>query len=301
MPGFTLDTVIKLTTTFKDMKTKPRLVKETCIAGRVIDRTIRLSYGVVGGKKRAEKTNPTPESVRKNNDRIATLNLSRKINANFGPDDGHLILTYAKEPNQEEARHCFELFKRRLQRKAKKADLEVRMVWATELQSRVHHHVVISRIDLALIRECFTWGRVKWIPLDEESNGNYYKLAEYIIKETSENFRSPENQTKQRYSCTRNLESPIIVRQPASPKEFSIDRIKPIKGYQIDEDTVNEYENPVTGCPTISYMMTAIDAEPRLKRWRGGKHAKIVRPESLATFEQLRQIEFSDLFEWDYL
>ena len=301
MPGFTLDTVIKLTTTFKDMKTKPRLVKETCIAGRVIDRTIRLSYGVVGGKKRAEKTNPTPESVRKNNDRIATLNLSRKINANFGPDDGHLILTYAREPNQEEARHCFELFKRRLQRKAKKADLEVRMVWATELQSRIHHHVVISRIDLALIRECFTWGRVKWIPLDEESNGNYYKLAEYIIKETSENFRSPENQTKQRYSCTRNLESPIIVRQPASPKEFSIDRIKPIKGYQIDEDTVNEYENPVTGCPTISYMMTAIDAEPRLKRWRGGKHAKIVRPESLATFEQLRQIEFSDLFEWDYL
>ena len=63
------------------MKAKPRLVKETCIAGRVIDRTIRVTHGVVGGKKRAEKTNPTPESVKKNNDRIAVLNLTRKINA----------------------------------------------------------------------------------------------------------------------------------------------------------------------------------------------------------------------------
>lgn len=283
------------------MKAKPRLVKETCIAGRVIDRTIRVTHGVVGGKKRAEKTNPTPESVKKNNDRIAVLNLTRKINANFGPDDGHLILTYAKEPTPEEAKHYFDLFKRRLQRKAKKAELEVKMVWATELDSRIHHHVVINRIDLALIRECFTWGRVKWIPLDNESNGNYYRLAEYIIKETAEHFRDPESQTKQRYSCTRNLESPIIVRQPASPKEFSIDKIKPIKGYAIDEDTIMEYENPITGCPTISYMMTAIDAEPRLKKWRGGKNAKKVRQESLATFEHLRQMEFSDLFEWDYL
>ena len=100
------------------MNARPRLVKETCIAGRVIDRTIRVTHGVVAGKKRSEKKNQTPESVQKNNDRIAILNLTRKINANFGAGDGHLILTYAKEPDHEEARHCFELFRRRLQRKA---------------------------------------------------------------------------------------------------------------------------------------------------------------------------------------
>ena len=283
------------------MNARPRLVKETCIAGRVIDRTIRVTHGVVAGKKRSEKKNQTPESVQKNNDRIAILNLTRKINANFGAGDGHLILTYAKEPDHEEARHCFELFRRRLQRKAKKAGIEVKMVWATELDSRIHHHVVINRIDLELIRKCFTWGRVKWIPLDEESNGNYHRLAEYIVKETAENFRDPECQTKQRYSCTRNLESPIIVRQPASPKEFGRENIRPIKGYAIDEDTIMEYENPINGCPTISYMMTAIDETPRLKRLRVGKNSKVVKPESLATFEKLRQVEFSDLFEWDFL
>ena len=283
------------------MKDKPRLIKETCIAGRVIDRTIRVTHGVVAGKKRAGKTKPTSESVQRNNDRIATMNLSRKINANFGADDGHLILTWKEVPTQEEADHAFGLFRRRLQRKCKKVGAEVKMVWATELQSRIHHHVVINRIDLTLIRECWTWGRVKWIPLDNESNGNYYRLAEYIIKETAENFRDPDSQTRQRYSCTRNLESPIIIRQPASPKEFSIDNIKPIKGYAVDEDTIMEYENPINGCPTITYMMTAIDAEPRLRKWRGGKNARKVRQESLATFERLRQMEFSDLFEWDYL
>lgn len=283
------------------MKDKPKLIKETCIAGRVIDRTIRVTHGVVAGKKRAGKTKPTSESVQRNNDRIAMMNLSRKINANFGADDGHLILTWKEVPTQEEAEHAFGLFRRRLQRKCKKIGTEVKMVWSTELQSRIHHHIVINRIDLALIRECWTWGRVKWIPLDNESNGNYYKLAEYIIKETAENFRDPDSQTKQRYSCTRNLESPIIIRQPASPKEFSIDNIKPIKGYVVDEDTIMEYENPISGCPTITYMMTAIDIEPRLKKWRGGKNARKVRQESLATFERLRQMEFSDLFEWDYL
>lgn len=290
--------ILLLTLEPHTMKTKPKLIKETCIAGRVIDRTIRVTHGVVAGRKRAERVNPTSESVARNNDRIATLNLSRLINCNFGPDDGHLILTWAKEPTLEEAKRALKLFFRRLRKKCSKNGEEVRAVWATELQSRIHHHIVINRIDLTVIRECWTWGRVKWIPLDEESNGNYYKLADYIIKETAKHFRDPDSQTKQRYSRTRNLDTPIIIRQPASPKDFSRSDIRPIKGYQIDEDTVAEFENPVTGCPTIFYMMTAIDDEPRLKRWRGGKNARRVRQESLATFESLRQVEFGDLFEW---
>lgn len=280
------------------MSDKPRLIKETCIAGKVIDRTIRITHGTVAGRKRREKSEPTPEKVQRNNDRIATINLARKINANFGAGDGHLILTWAKEPEHEEAMKKLSLFFRRLKRKSPE---EVKAIWATELQSRIHHHVIINRIDLELIRECWTWGRIKWIPLDDYSNGNYSKLAEYIIKETAQSFRQPGSQTKQRYSSTRNLEHPIIIRQPASPKEFNTSDLKSIKGYQIDEDSIVEYENPITGCPTIFYTMTAVTEEPRLKRWRGGKYAKKVKQESLKTFEGLRQLEFGDLLEWGYL
>lgn len=279
---------------------KPRLVKETCIAGRVIDRTIRLMSGSVGGKQRQQKTNPTIESVQKNNDRIAALNLARKINANFGPDDGHLILTFAITPSWDYANHCRQLFFRRLKRRCKKAGTELKAVWATELDSRIHIHMVINRIDLKDIRESWTWGRVKWIPMDNESNGNYSRLADYIIKETAIHFRNPDSQTKQRYSCTRNLESPVIVRQPASPRDFNRNNIKSIEGYQIDEDSIVEYENPITGCPTLFYTMTSIEDAPRLERWSGRK-AKAVKKEPYKTFEQLRQIEFSDLFEWGYL
>lgn len=279
---------------------KPRLVKETCIAGRVIDRTIRLMSGSVGGKQRKQKTNPTIESVQENNDRIAALNLTRKINANFGPDDGHLILTFAIAPTWEFANHCRQLFFRNLKRRCKKKSFELKAVWATELDSRIHIHVIMNRADLKDIRECWRWGTVKWIPMNEEADGNYSKLAEYIIKETAVNFRDPDSQTKQRYSCTRNLESPVIVRQPASPREFNRDNIKPIKGYKIDEDSIVEYENPITGCPTLFYTMTCIEDMPRTGKWRG-RNAKTVRREPYSTFQQLRQMEFSDLFEWGYL
>lgn len=280
---------------------KPRLVKETCIAGRVIDRTIKILSGTVSGRSRKQRSKATPESVRKNNDRIATLNLSRLVNANFGPDDGHLVLTFGKEPTQEEAKHCRELFMKRLKRRARRKGTEVKAVWATELQARIHIHMIINRIDLQDIRESWTWGRVKWIPLDDMTNGNYSKLAEYIIKETSEHFRDPDSQTKQRYSRTRNLVQPIVVRQPAYPKDFRTENLKPVKGYAIDEDSIVEFENPITGCPTIFYTMTAMDETPRLSKWKGGKNARTVKREPLATFEQLRQIEFEDLLEWDYL
>lgn len=279
---------------------KPRIVKETCIAGRVIDRTIRILSRAVEGQKRRPKSNPTLDSVQKNNDRIATLNLTRLINANFGPDDGHLVLTFAQAPSWDEAQHSRKLFMRRLKSRCKKRGTELKAIWATEPQSRIHIHMIISRVDLKDVRECWTWGRVKWIPLTEEADGNYHRLAEYIIKETAENFRDPDNQTKQRYSRTRNLVQPVIVRQPATLKDFKASSIKPIKGYQIDEDSITEYENPVTGCPTLFYTMTCIDDMPRTGKWRG-KNGKIVQREPYATFEQLRQIEFGDLFEWDYL
>ena len=138
------------------------------------------------------------------------------------------------------------------------------------------------------------------MPLDDDRN--YWRLADYFIKETNHHFRDEKKQMKQRYGCTRNLESPVIVRQPARASEFKTIDIKPIKGYQIDEDSIQEYINPITGIPTIYYTMTAIDDIPRCAgRWRGGKKSRIVKDESFSRFEELRQTEFSDLFEWEFL
>lgn len=280
------------------MKKKPQLIKETCIAGAVIDRTVKLTYGCVKGKKRKKKENPTPEQVRKNNDRIAVRKLARVINANFGPGDLHVVLTDASGMSEAEALKERQLFLRRMRREYRKTGSEMKAVWATEMDPRSHHHMIMSGIDINKIAKQWPHGRVKVLPLDDARD--YTKLAEYLIKETSAAFRDPARATKQRYGRTRNLEDPVIVRQAARERDFNINNIKPVKGYHLDPDSIEEFINPITGIPTITYRMIADDAVQKTGSYKKRIRGKRVKDESFKRFQSLRQTEFSDLFEWAF-
>lgn len=286
-------TSINYTTT---MKQKPQLIKETCIAGAVIDRTIKLTYGCVRGKKRRKRENPTPEQVQKNNDRIAIRKLARLINANFGPGDLHVVLTDASGMSEREALKERQNFLRRMRREYRKAGSDMKAIWATEMDPRSHHHLVMSGIDINVIARQWPHGRVKVLPLDNARD--YTKLAEYLIKETNDAFRDPSRATKQRYGRTRNLEDPVIVRQAVRECDFNINKIKPVKGYHLDPDSIEEFTNPITGIPTITYRMIADDAVKKNAAYRRRMRGKKIKDESFKRFEALRQTEFSDLFEW---
>lgn len=281
------------------MKTKPRLIKETCIAGAVLDRTIKLTYGCVRGKTRKKKENPTPKQVQDNNDRIAIKKLARVINANFGPGDYHVVLTDAKGMTEEEALKERKLFLRRMRREYKKAGSEMKAVWATEMDPRSHHHLIMSNIDIQQIVRQWPHGRVNVLPLDDARD--YTKLAEYLIKQTNEAFRDPSRATRQRYGRTRNLEDPVLVKQEARASDFNINKIRPVKGYHLDPDSIEEYTNPITGIPTITYRMIADDAVQKNAAYRKRIRGRKIKEESFARFQALKQTEFSDLFEWEFI
>lgn len=281
------------------MKIKPRLIKETCIAGAVLDRTIKLTYGCVRGKTRKRRENPTPKQVQDNNDRIAIRKLARVINANFGPGDYHVVLTDAKGMTEEEALKERKLFLRRMRREYKKTGSEMKAVWATEMDPRSHHHLIMSNIDIQQIVRQWPHGRVNVLPLDDARD--YTKLAEYLIKQTNEAFRDPARATKQRYGRTRNLEDPVLVKQEARASDFNISKIRPVKGYHIDPDSIEEYMNPITGIPTITYRMIADDAVQKNAAYRKKLRGRRVKEESFARFQALKQTEFSDLFEWEFI
>lgn len=281
------------------MKTKPRLIKETCIAGAVLDRTIKLTYGCVRGKTRKKKENPTPKQVQDNNDRIAIKKLARVINANFGPGDYHVVLTDAKGMTEEEALKERKLFLRRMRREYKKAGSEMKAVWATEMDPRSHHHLIMSSIDIQQIVRQWPHGRVNVLPLDDARD--YTKLAEYLIKQTNEAFRDPSRATRQRYGRTRNLEDPVLVKQEARASDFNINKIRPVKGYHLDPDSIEEYTNPITGIPTITYRMIADDAVQKNAAYRKRIRGRKIKEESFARFQALKQTEFSDLFEWEFI
>lgn len=278
-----------------------RVIRETCIAGAVIDRCIKASFPHKGKRKRKEKA--TSDAVKKNNDMLAVKNLTRLINLNFYPGDYHTTLTYAEEISPEEANRELDNWIKRMRREYTKADKEFYYIAVTEFKNhRIHHHVVMSYIDFQVIDRQWKMGRIRCTSLDKTRN--YRKLAEYLIKETQKTFREAGNSTKRRWKPSRNLKRPIVKREWVSVSQLfqNIDDIKPLKGYEIDRDSVRKYANPVTGLDHLEYQMVSNELVPRLIAWRRGK--KINRNETYIKMDELRQIDM-DLEDhtamWDVL
>lgn len=273
-----------------------KYIRETCIAGATIDVTLKYSIGS-GQAKRQQKKNPSRAAVIKNNDRIATKKLTRLMNANFFPGDLHCTLTYSgKEPEQKEAKKEIRNFKRRIEREYKKQGKECKWIEVTEYShTRIHHHMLIRYIDPELIEKQWKRGHVHFTPLDRSRN--YSKLAEYFIKETSKTMRTPGNETKQRWSASRNLTRPIIKREIIEPRGM-FEKPKALKGYALIEESIREFEHPFTGMMHTEYMMVSTDPSPRLKKWRKGE---VVEKDETFRRAQEIQIEMDWLDGWGTL
>lgn len=262
-----------------------KVIRETCISGAVIDRTVKASFP--HGGCRRPKSKPTSDAVKKNNDRLAAKQLTRLINANFYPGDLHTTLTYAEVVNVDEAKHQLDLWLRRMRREFKKQGKEFYYIAVTEYEHhRIHHHIVMNYIDLHIISAQWNNGRVRCTTLDQSRN--YRALAEYLIKETQKTSREPGNSTKRRWKSSRNLKRPVVKREWVSVRELWRDP-KPLKGYQIDKDSIRYYQNPVTGLEHLEYQMVSMDPIPRLKTWRRGKIVN--RQETYLRMDDIRQMD----------
>ena len=268
-------------------------IREICIAGAVIDVIVKFSSKTANGS-RAQKTNPSREAVIKVNDRIAVRKLTRLINANFGPGDFHATLTYAGSiPSVEEAKKELKNFLNRMKREYKKQDRDFKWIAVTEYKNhRIHHHIVMSYIDAAVIERQWKRGFVEFTVLDRSRN--YRKLAEYLIKETTKTMRTPGSETKQRWSASRNLIRPVVKREIVSARTL-YEQPRPLKGYELDEDSVRKYEHPFTGIEHLEYMMVSTDPVPRLKTWRKGK--TVTKDETYRRASEV-QIDMESLDSW---
>lgn len=264
--------------------------RDTIVAGKTIIRSLKaISRVNTGERKRKPKTNPTSEAVRKINFRNAVKILAAKLNHNFKPGDYHLVLTYADIVTMSEAKHSLEKFLRNLHDYCKRKNIEFKWVAVTEYtHTRIHHHIVMTGIDLNQIDKRWKHGYVKPVLLDE--TGNYYKLAEYLLKETEKTFRNDGSPQKRRYSSSRNVVMPEVKREKIAGREV-YQEIKTPKGYYVDRDTVRKYEHAILRVECMEYIMINTEEEYRLKRWRKGRAVSI--RESYKDYE--KQLTFDDL------
>jgi hypothetical protein len=245
-----------------------KVVRETCVAGKVIDVTIKVPSGNHSGK-RAAKTRVTSEKVEKNNERIAEKELARLFNANFTSKDAHVVLTYKEKPTQKQAAAALKKILRKLRSEFKKQGKTLKYIAVTEyIGKRIHHHIVINTQDTTMLVRLWEEGYVNMKALDE--SGDYTKLAKYFIKESRHTFRYEESQHKRRYSCSRNLTRPVVKREMVSEKQLWEDP-KPIQGYYIPKDSVRRYEHPITELEHLEYRMIAIDEPRAYGVWPRGK------------------------------
>ena len=251
-----------------------KIFRETIVAGKTI---LQRYYGssrikTEKGKKRAPKSNPTSEAVRKVNLRNAVRNLTAILNHNFSSCDYSITLTYDAAPRRMEAKKNLQNFMRKMKYYCQKNELQWKWIAVTEYENhRIHHHVVCSGIDPKVIADKWSYGFVKFSAMEE--SGNYSKLAEYLIKETEKTFRRDDSVNKKRYTGSKNIVIPEAKREAVSERMLEHDP-EPYKGYYIYEGKVDRYEHAILGIECMEFIQVSLDEEPRLKKWKRGKKTK---------------------------
>lgn len=217
----------------------------------------------------------TKEQMGEANMRQAARKLARKLNANFKPGDWHITLTYRKEerPAPEEAKQILADFIKELRKRYKAAGFCLKWVAVTEYKKvAIHHHIVINDINAGkkqtthqFVRELWKGkGNPKFVPLYD--NGEYSKLADYLIKETDKTYRETKEKGKQRYGCSRNLINPKPIMVPRKTKTLWRKEPRPRPGYYIPPDSIFNGLDKM-GYPYQRYIMvkqtpTEADWEP---------------------------------------
>lgn len=208
-----------------------------------------------------EKKKPTPEDVRKVNERNRIKKLQWKILCNFDPGDYHITLTYKKEdrPGLEEAKNEVKVLLETLKKWYRKQGTELKYIKVMECKGNVHHHIVINQTEgaLQLIRKLWKKGSVYPTVLYEE--GEFLQLASYLVKEAEKSRKNPENPNKLSYSCSRNLimpEKKTEIIQSESWAEVPV----PPKGYWIPKESVTCGISDFNGRGYQYYMMIPIES-----------------------------------------
>ncbi len=211
------------------------------------------------GEKRGKKKKPTPEDVRRQNERNRWRKVQRLILMNFGEGDWHLILKYRpgeRPETHEEAKAHRKKFLDRMRDVYRKAGIPFKWIAVTERGKRgqvLHHHLVIQDIrrdgidTVKLVKKLWTYGSEFFSALYED--GEYEKLAEYIVK-----AETKEESGWCTYSRSRNLEEPVKTVEKVFHKRWRNPPVAP-KGWYVVKDSVYNGENPVTGRPFQHYTI----------------------------------------------
>lgn len=212
------------------------------------------------GETRRPRRKPTKASVREANRKRALDHLTWELNENFDVDDWWATLTYrppmSKTRSFDEIKADLKQFMRRMGRACKRAGVEFKCKYAIEVgpKGARHIHMVINRMDAALIRAAWTFGNVNLSAVYPQTDkGTYDEIAAYMIKDSDKTRKVLGNDRIPRYSGTRNLRKPQVETAPIVRGKLREDKPWCPKGYRVVQDSVTCYENEY-GYTVLEYI-----------------------------------------------
>lgn len=240
-------------------------IKRTWVTGSVIEVEKYFTFKYKNKKvNRMPKVNHTPEAMQKVNERNAIKKLRRLINANFGYNDKHLILTYAPQnrpASPEAAKKDLEKLTRNLRKLYKKHGLELKYISVGEYGKKsAHFHMVINKgISVDDIAEIWPHGRIRANPLDK--SGDYSQLAEYLVKQTRKTFNDPERAIfKKRWNSSSNLIKPEPIVELVKSESWRETPTAP-EGYYVITDSIYTDVSDITGYPFQYYKCLSLSGK----------------------------------------
>lgn len=202
------------------------------------------------GIARGDKVKPTKEAQKKVNTRKAERTLRLLLNENYKDGDLHIDFGYIRKKGEaartkEEMRKDANIFLRELRKEYKKAGTELKYIHVMEVGEKGarHHHLVINQpgIDTRIIQTAWKKAypensKIHFHPLD--TNGDYSRLAAYLIKYTDKTVGTEEALQGKRWNCSKNLRRPEPEYRVITDRNQFTAEPKPLKGYYIDKDSI---------------------------------------------------------------
>lgn len=241
-------------------------MEETCVAGKTIEVNKYYSYRAhEKGEKRARKEKQTSEAQKKVNQRKASKELRRLMNANFEDGDILVRLDFFKEnapPGSEKLQEMMSKAIRKLRAEFKKHSKELRYIYVKEIGKRGgrHVHMVMSKCDTDVLRRCWPHGGIHVDPLI--SGGQYRKIAEYFIKYAAKTEETEGRLIGKRWYASRNLNRPEVKKRIVSANSFR-KNVKEVKGYYLEKDSIRYGISELTGFEYFSYTLIKTDQQSR--------------------------------------
>lgn len=191
-------------------------IKKRIQSGRLVE-TIIYSAPCIADKNprvRAEKKRVSTEAQKRLNNKHRWQKLMRLIAANFDISGYFCTLTYSDDHLPDgrkkavgKMRRCIEAAKRQLERQTGSKDLPY--IYITEEISdagepaRLHHHMILNREHVDLIRRIWKWGSVDYERIDAFG---YEQVAKYMCKERIQDDRVGARA----WSQSKGLKKPVV-------------------------------------------------------------------------------------------